>query len=210
MKRTRQPSGKPKRQRKPPLVQSKNNPNNKYPEDWQDENSKFAKGNKFYMLPAENVGRPAIYETPTDLFNKAQAYFQWAKDNPLYESKIVQEFRSAVVRQFPKMRALTIISLCNYLGFTPAVWYTYRKKSEGFLYICTVIENYIKDQKYQGAASGFFNHAIIARDLGLVDKQDMTTAGEKLPGNTMEVNMDMSAKDAEKLYKGLLQQGKEV
>ena len=38
--------------------------------------------------------------------------------------------------------------------------------------ICTSIAKVIRQQKFEGAAAGLLNHAIIARDLGMADKHD--------------------------------------
>ena len=35
-------------------------------------------------------------------------------------------------------------------------------------------------QKFEGASAGIFNHAIIARDLGLTERFDHTTKGEQM------------------------------
>ena len=45
-------------------------------------------------------------------------------------------------------------------------------------------------QKFEGAASGIFNANIIARDLGLSDKQDITTGGEKLSSKLNDLSFD--------------------
>ena len=45
----------------------------------------------------------------------------------------------------------------------------YRKRPE-FSGVIRAIDESIKNQKFEGAAAGFFNSNIIARDLGLKDK----------------------------------------
>jgi hypothetical protein len=46
------------------------------------------------------------------------------------------------------------------------------KKREGFMEVITRIDKYIYNQKFEGAAAGFLNPNIIARDLGLAEKTD--------------------------------------
>ena len=46
------------------------------------------------------------------------------------------------------------------------------------------VENIIRDQKFSGACSGHFNHAIIIRDLGLADKKEVDLPG----GGIVQVN----------------------
>jgi hypothetical protein len=67
------------------------------------------------------------------------------------------------------MRAMTINGLCLFLCITHDAWSEYRKRPE-FTGVCASIEQAIREQKFTGAAAGLFNHAIIARDLGLVTK----------------------------------------
>ena len=79
---------------------------------------------------------------------------------------------------------MTIGCLCLFLDITYEGWLQYRddkKDDPGFFKVCQAAEQTIREQKFMGAAAGFFNHAIIARDLGLVDKKDLTSDGEKLP-----------------------------
>jgi hypothetical protein len=47
------------------------------------------------------------------------------------------------------------------------------KDRKGFSQIITRIERTIYDQKFVGAAAGFFNSNIIARDLGLTEKKEI-------------------------------------
>ena len=50
----------------------------------------------------------------------------------------------------------------------------YKTKSKDFGDVFTRIEEAIRLQKFEGASSGFFNHNIIARDLGLMNQEQMT------------------------------------
>jgi len=71
------------------------------------------------------------------------------------------------------MRAMTITGLCTFLDIEPVTWYEYGKR-EGFTKIVTQAERIIRDQKFAGAAADLLNANIIARDLGLSDKQEHT------------------------------------
>ena len=50
--------------------------------------------------------------------------------------------------------------------------------SKDFSIICTRIREIIYTQKFTGAASGFLNPQIIARDLGLADKSELVGKGD--------------------------------
>ena len=71
------------------------------------------------------------------------------------------------------MRAMTEGALCIYLDISTTCWEVYKNR-DGFKAVTTRICEIIRAQKFQGAASEFFNANIIARDLGLSDKQEHT------------------------------------
>ena len=50
--------------------------------------------------------------------------------------------------------------------------------SKDYSLIITRIREIIYRQKFEGAAAGFLNSSIIARDLGLQDKQQLEHSGE--------------------------------
>ena len=50
--------------------------------------------------------------------------------------------------------------------------------SEDFSAVISMVEEIIETQQFEGAAVGAFNANIIARKLGLADKQDITSNGE--------------------------------
>ena len=68
------------------------------------------------------------------------------------------------------MRAMTIGGLCIFLDCTVETWMDYRKK-EGFSSVMRQIETVMSSQKLTGAAADLLNANIIARELGMVDKQ---------------------------------------
>lgn len=60
--------------------------------------------------------------------------------------------------------------------------------------IIRAIGKEIYEDKFSGAVSGIFQHNIIARDLGLVDKKDLTTDGEKITGFNYIIPSDSNNK----------------
>lgn len=131
--------------------------------------------NKFWQFRNKH-GRDFEY-TPEALWDEAVEYFEWVESNPLKEDAV--NFYQGIPTHEPitKMRAMTIIGFCLYADIDPVTFYNY-KKNQDFINIITRIENVIRDQKFTGAAADLLNANIIARDLGLIDKQDHTTAGE--------------------------------
>lgn len=147
-------------------------------------------GNEFWKLRNKH-GRDKLFATPELMWEAACDYFDWCINNPLVE--IDYRGKDAIKVELPKMRAFTMQGLCLYLDCN-TVYFNHFKKSlagkddeisKGFYQIITRIEETIYNQKFVGAASGFFNSNIIARDLGLTDKKDLTTDGEKLPASQL-------------------------
>ena len=68
------------------------------------------------------------------------------------------------------MRAPTIHGLCLYLGISRETWYKYAKDGN-FSDIIKAITDTFYEQKFAGAASGLLKENIIARELGLADRQ---------------------------------------
>lgn len=136
-------------------------------------------GNEFWKLRSKH-GRDKLFETPKLMWEACEEYFQWCIDNPLIET----DFRGKDADEvhLPKMRAFTIQGLCRYLDYN-SVWFnqfeaTIRERKEqidkDFSQICTRVREIIYEQKFTGAAAGFLNPMIIARDLCLRDKQEVS------------------------------------
>ena len=86
---------------------------------------------------------------------------------------------------------MTLWGLTLFIGMSTTTWGKYRLKKD-FIDITTRVEQIIKHQKFTGAAAGLLNPNIIARDLGLSDKQDIDqtvkTSGTVI--QTEPVNLD--------------------
>ena len=129
-------------------------------------------GNQFWKARSSH-GRKPIFASPEQLQEACEQYFAWVEANPLWEAKAFAYQGAVTVEKLPKMRAMTIGSLCMFLDISKPAWDDYRAK-EGFSSVCAAVENAIREQKFGGAAADLLNPAIIARDLGLVDKQEHT------------------------------------
>lgn len=128
-------------------------------------------GNQFWKLRSKH-GRDAIFSSPEMLWEEACNYFQWCEANPWIEQNWVGKDGDEVKKRHP--RPYTLSGLCVYLDCSEQTLRNYGKDAEhkDFFEVYTRIEQIIRTQKFEGAAVGFFNANIIARDLGLVDKQD--------------------------------------
>jgi hypothetical protein len=102
-------------------------------------------------------------------------YFDWIEANPLYEAQAFAYQGNVTLKELPKMRAMTISSLCIFLDISSETWRSYRER-EDFVGITTRVDEIIRTQKFQGAAADLLNPNIIARELGLSEKSEITGA----------------------------------
>lgn len=155
--------------------------------------SDLLKSQRFWEAKS-TFGRNPTFKTPEDLANACLQYFVWVEDHPFYEFKVVgTSYGETITENIPKKRPMTQASLCLFLDISQVSWLNYRDKSPDFLRVVEMAMDVIKEQKFSGAAAGFFNTNIICRDLGLVDKKDVTSAGEAIQGNTTIINkLDLS------------------
>ena len=143
----------------------------------------FKPGNQLWKLRSKH-GRDKIFATPEIMWEAACEYFKWCDENPFQEAtyqkhKTSRDTEKVELLNLPKLRAYTLQGLCLYLDVNTVYFNKFeeeRKKentdlANDFCKVITRIRETIYDQKFSGAASGFFNANIISRDLGLVDKQ---------------------------------------
>lgn len=72
------------------------------------------------------------------------------------------------------MRAMTIDGLCQFLDVTMSTWSEWRSSRPDLSEVMMRAESIIRRQKFEGASANILNANIIARDLGLADKQELS------------------------------------
>lgn len=122
------------------------------------------------------VGRARMFETPDDLRDSCLEYLEWADANPLYEEKHFCAQGQILTAEIKKPRAVTIVGLCLHLGIHRHTWQNYRI-SEEFDLVCDEIEDRMKQYKFENAVAGLMNPTLIARDIGLVEKSEVSNSG---------------------------------
>lgn len=151
-------------------------------------------GNKFWMLRGKH-GRDRAFSTPDELWETACEYFQWCDDNPWTSKKAIQ--RTAPSRKkakkgedgnkteqhiqqeiTPTQRPYSITGFCVFAGVNMSWWRNFRakcdrEKEDDFSAVLQRIEEIIETQQFEGACVGAFNANIIARKLGLTEKQEL-------------------------------------
>ncbi|TET59599.1 MAG: DNA-packaging protein [Candidatus Stahlbacteria bacterium] len=148
-------------------------------------------GNSFWKVRSSH-GRNPIFKKPNDLWDACLQYFTWVEENPLKEEKLFSFQGETHTGEINKIRAMTIGGLCIFLGVSRDTWKNYKKKKD-FLVVTSEVEEIIKSQKFEGAAADLLNANIIARDLGLKEKTELTgengkpvSVGFYLPSNGRE------------------------
>lgn len=131
-------------------------------------------GNRFWEQRSSH-GRKPIFERPEQLWEAACEYFEWVEENPLSEEKLFAYQGEITKDTVTKMRAMTIQGLCLFLDVSDETWADYCKR-EDFIGITRQIQKVIFEQKFAGAAADLLNANIIARELGLADKKELTGA----------------------------------
>jgi hypothetical protein len=136
-----------------------------------------AKNNNTWKLRKKH-GRNRVFESPEALAEAAGDYFNWADKTPWFRNEPIKSGPSAgKILPIPLKRPYTLKALCHHIGISFKTWLTYKTR-EGFEGVVEDIEDFIYNQKLEGAIVGEFNPSIIVRELGLIDRQDRTTNGE--------------------------------
>lgn len=137
-------------------------------------------GNKSWMFRSKH-GRDRLFDSPQMLWDAACEYFKWCESNPLYEYKAFAYKGKIITKRMPKMRAMTLSQLCFYLHCSDSYFREFKSNlnldnqiDNDFLTVIREIEQIIYNQKFQGAAADLLNSNIIARELGLADRQELT------------------------------------
>lgn len=144
------------------------------------------KGNQFWKLRSSH-GRDKLFTSPELLWEAATEYFNWVDSHPWYNveqakgnSKPIEkkdgtyEFPPNLAK-IPTARPYTLTGFLIYINVNKGYWSEFKKSGhQDFSEVIDLIENVIYTQKFEGAAVGAFNATIIARDLGLRDKTELS------------------------------------
>lgn len=134
---------------------------------------RFLPGNRFWLARSSHGPKPK-FSNPDDLWAACCEYFEWVDANPLHEDKLVTFQGAATHEPVAKMRAMTIAGLCLFIDISFQQWTEWRKSRSDLIDVISRAEEVIRSQKFAGAAADLLNANIIARDLGLSDKTELT------------------------------------
>lgn len=165
------------------------------------------KGNQFWKARSSH-GRNPIFDTPERLWESCCEYFDWVEQNPLLEDKAFAYQGSVTHEPISKMRAMTIAGLCIFLDISQQAWGEYRTR-EGFGEVTSRVDSIIRTQKFAGAAADLLNPNIIARDLGLVERNELT-GKDGGPIETVALNDTEAAREVSFLLARAVKQKQET
>lgn len=124
------------------------------------------------------LGKPRRFKKPDDLWQAAVKYFKWVEDNPIEKDIVGWHMGECSHDSTKHPRVMTLQSFHTHAGIGESLWRSYKTRDgiddddnydidEDYLRICNMIQGLIYDYKLSGAATGLFNHAIIAAEMGL-------------------------------------------
>lgn len=129
-------------------------------------------------------GREKYIETPEKLMEYFERYRDWRKENGRvvsYYSKAMGEYVDKTVEAPVTFKGFEIWLRKNGIIDNLGDYEANRNGSYSeYSSILRAIKDEIYDDKYTGAVCGLFKENIIARDLGLMERVDQTTKGDKI------------------------------
>jgi len=132
------------------------------------------KGNQYAKDSGE--GRPMLYTTP-ELWKKAvDSYFAWCDVNPIMRNEALKSGVDAGrIIQIPIERPYLIEGLCDFLDISVDTFRNYEKGNgyEDFFLVSAYARNRIYSQNLTFGYTGAFDAGLVARKLGIADKQEM-------------------------------------
>ena len=150
------------------------------------ETGRFSTGNKFWEARSSAGPKPK-FEGPDDLWAACCEYFDWVDENPLWEAKAFSFQGKTKIEELPKMRPMTIGGLCLFLDVDETTWRDWKDSRADLSPIISRAETIIYQQKFGGAAADLLNPNIIARDLGLADKREVTPFKVTIQGDDADL-----------------------
>lgn len=139
-----------------------------------------------YLWRKNKMGPPVTYEQGDSqkLLKDCVDYFVWCQENPLYVTEVVRSKEGAELISLPKLRAYSKTGLCQWLGITFQTWQDWSKDRSDLFEAIAYAEQVIVTQKFEAAAAELLNPGFIARDLGMVDRRDVTSKDKSIKDET--------------------------
>lgn len=140
---------------------------------------------------------PRKFETQEELIELFMEYVEYMDTQSFYEDKAFTIGGKIEHTKLKRGGPLTLTSWLLYINLDMSNWYSNYRDNEDFAHAVKLIDMFIKDHKFRGAAAGVYNANIISRDLGLADRVD--NINHNLNHNTPQVEVEMITVDAANL-----------
>lgn len=133
-------------------------------------------GNNYWQFRNKH-GRDYKYQ-PEELWEEFKQYVEWVNDTPWYKNEAIKSGDMAgTIIPIPTRKPLTIEGFCLFADIVHKTFMDYEKRKD-FVTVVTRIRGAIENDQLEGASVGAYNPNIIARKLGLQDKQQTEHTGE--------------------------------
>jgi hypothetical protein len=117
-----------------------------------------------------------LFLTAEDFLSACADYFNWVQDTPLLEEDLFN-YKGTIVRaDRKKARAMSKQGLAVYLGIPASRLTSYKDRGGDWAEATELVDQIIRNQKFELGAANLLNSSLISRDLGLADKQEHTGA----------------------------------
>lgn len=146
-------------------------------------------------------GRDVIFFDPDFLWMAACEYFELIDGRTWDREDWVGKDAKKVSRKY--YTPYTLSGLCVFLDVNKGYLTEFKesaayREDPEFSVVLSRIEGIIRTQQLEGAMTGFFNPAIVAKLCDLIDKKDITSGGNALAPR-VEVVSQQTAEDLDKL-----------
>lgn len=147
-----------------------------------------------------NRGPAKIFSGPEELLEAADEYFTWCNNHPLKSQVVFHHKGELTYGDVGKMRSFTISGMCTYIGISTGTYERYRKDPE-MREAIALLDDIIRTQKFEAAAADLLNANLIARDLGISEKTEIT--GKNGEPVTV-INRSMTVEEAAAQYASMV------
>lgn len=137
------------------------------------------KGNNYWQFRNKH-GRDHAY-TPEGFWEEAVNYFEWMSEKVWNKKDPIKSGDMAgTLMDIPTQTPMSIASFCLYADIDENTFQRYEKETgyNDFWAVTKTIKLIIESQQFEGATVGAFNPNIIAKKLGLVEKQHHEVDGK--------------------------------
>lgn len=155
------------------------------------------KGNDYWKRRGKD-GRDKEYETPDEILEVAIDYFKWCDENPIMKNEAIKGgLMAGEIMQVPTQRPYTLEGFALHAGLSVSGLRNYGNKEshKDFFSVYTYIKEVVENNQLIGATVNIYNPSIIARKLGLADKQELSNPDGSLSPRYNIIGADQQVAD---------------